>query len=434
MNDRRASLVLAFMPSVAVVMLAAGFGLGWFVWCRPYRQAPVAKLAAALDHVQKRYYGDAAPGGIVDAALDGMVARLDPYCEYFTAQEWREFHDVQLRGKFGGVGIEVVPDPATGFVNVVTPIEDSPAFKEDILPGDQIREVDGKSIKGLPLREVTHRIKGPPGTQVKLTIHRKGRDLFAVTLTRALIQMKAVKARMLEGGIGYVRITDFTEMMDQFDAEAGRLQGEGMKALVIDLRFNSGGLLDECVKLADRFLDGGVIVTTKGRSGEEVRKAGKGDTLPPWPLAVLVNEATASACEIFAGAMKDHGRGAIVGARTFGKGSVQTPFPLPDESRLKITTARYYTPNGVSVHREEGKKEFGIEPDHRVEMSTEEYDRLKAKWTAEKVVKGEAAKGPEGFVDPQLEAALEVLRARMEGRPPRVEARVLPKEKPAEKQ
>jgi carboxyl-terminal processing protease len=188
------------------------------------------------------------------------------------------------------------------------------------------------------------------------------------------------------------------------------------------------------VKLSDRFLDDGAIVSTRGRSGDDTRvfKAEKGDTLPPWPVAVLVNEATASASEIFAGAMKDRGRGVIVGARTFGKGSVQTPFPLPDGSFLKVTTARYYTPKGISVHREEGKKAFGIDPDHLVEMTAEEYDRLKAGWNAERVVKGEAPKEPEAFVDIQLQAAIEVVRAGLEGRPPKVQARVLKKEKAPE--
>jgi len=428
------SVIVALLPSLGVVLLAVGFGLGWMAGVRPYRKEPVVKMAAALDCIEKRFYGEAPSDQVVDAGVRGMVARLDPYCDYFTAKEWKEFDDVQLKGKFGGVGIVVEADPATGYVTVVTPLEDTPAFSADILPGDAVREVDGKSIKGMPLRDVIQRIKGPPGTEVKLTILRKGKEPFVVTLTRALIQVRAVKARMLEGGVGYVRVSDFTEMMDQFDAEVRKLRGQGLKALVLDLRFNHGGLLTECVKLADRFLDDGPIVSTRGRSGDDARvfEAEKGDTLPPWPLAVLVNEATASASEIFAGAMKDRGRGVLVGTRTFGKGSVQTPFPLPDGSYLKVTTARYYTPKGVSVHREEGKKAFGIEPDHIVEMSAEEYDRLKAGWNAERVVKGEAPKEPGEFTDLQLQAAVESVRAALEGRPAKVQARVLKKDKAPE--
>ncbi len=434
MNDRKTPLLVMFMPSLAVVLVAAGFGMGWFAWGRPYRRSHLGKMAAALDHIERRYYGEVSRDDIVDAAMRGMVARLDPYCEYFTADEWREFYDVQLQGRFGGVGIVVEADAATGYVKVITPLEETPAFAADILPGDQIREVDGKPIKGMSMRDVVQRIKGPPGTRVRLTIQRKGREPFTVTLTRAMIQVQAVKAKMLDGGIGYVRISDFTEMMEQFDSAVEKLKAQGVKGLVIDLRFNHGGLLSECVQLADRFLDDGAIVTVHGRSpgDRKTETASPGDTLPPWPLAVLVNEATASASEIFAAAMRDRGRGAVVGTRTFGKGSVQTPFQLPDGSYLKITTARYYTPGGSSVHREEGKKDYGIEPDYLVEMSAEEYEGLKAKWNAERIVKGEAPREPEGFVDHQLEAALEVVRARLEERPPRVEARLIKKEKPVE--
>jgi len=428
MNRRRDPLWVAFLPSAAVLLAAGGFGAGWLSATRSLRSTPAAKFAAALDRIEKAYYGEAPPERLVDAALRGMVEALDPNCAYFTAAEWKEFNETQLVGRFGGVGIVVEADPATGYVTVVTPLEDTPAFREDIRPGDQIREVDGVSLRGLPLHEVIRRIKGPPGTEVRLTIFRKGREPFSVTLRRAMIQVRAVKARMLDGEVGYVRISDFTEMMDQFDAAVGDLRARGMKALVLDLRFNHGGLLEESVKLADRFLDDGTIVTTRGREGEEVREAHPGDTLPPWPLAVLVNETTASASEVFAGAMKDRGRGTIVGTRTFGKGSVQTPFPLPDESRLKITTARYFTPRGVCVHREEGKKEYGIEPDVRVEMTAEEIDRLKAQWNAERIVKGDPPPEADPFVDLQLEAAVEVVRARLEGRAPRVRERILGRE------
>jgi carboxyl-terminal processing protease len=265
---------------------------------------------------------------------------------------------------------------------------------------------------------------------VTLTVSRKGRDPFPVTLTRKEIVVKAVKARMLDDGIGYVRISDFTEMMEQFDQEVKKLEAQGMKAMVIDLRFNGGGLLNECVKLADRFLEEGVIVTTQGNTSDDRKKfvAKKDGTLPPIPLAVLVNEGTASASEIFSGAMKDHGRGKLIGTRTFGKGSVQTPFPLGDGSYLKLTTARYFTPKGTSVHREEGKKEYGLEPDYNVEMSRDEYGKLMKKWTADQVLKGEPAKEPEKFVDHQMNAALEVVRAALEKREPKVASRVLEKD------
>ncbi len=359
-----------------------------------------------------------------------MTAKLDPFCEYFTAQEYKEFHDNHLVGQFGGVGIIVGRDGNTGYLTVETPIEGTPAFAADILPGDQIREVDGKSIKGQLLQDVVRRIKGDPDTQVTLTIVRKGRDPFKVTLTRKKIELQTVKARMLPESIGYIRITDFSLIMDKFDAEVKKLLDQGMKGLVIDLRFNPGGLLDECVSLADRFLDDGLIVTTKGRTEADKKEffAKTGDTLPPIPLVVLVNGASASASEIFAGAMKDRKRGSIVGERTFGKGSVQTPYPLPDGSHFKITTARYYTPNGICVHREEGKKDYGVAPDFTVEMSQEEYAKLMKKWNDERIVKSEKPPDPDGFKDFQLEAGLEVLRAKIGNRAPKVEARVLNKD------
>jgi carboxyl-terminal processing protease len=412
-----------------------GFGMGWRLMGRQDRAGDMAKVRVALDRIQDRYYPGVTPAVLLDGAIEGMTSKLDPYCEYFTAQEFKEFEEINLLGKFGGVGIIVGVDRATGYLLVETPIEDTPAFAADILPGDQIREVDGKSIKGQGLTEVVRKIKGPPGTKVILTLVRRERDPFQVTLTRKIIVVKAVKAKMLSDSIGYLRITDFTEMMKSFDEEVKKLQDQGMKALVIDLRFNGGGLLAECVKLADRFLDEGPIVTTRGRTSDDDRtfNAEKGDTLPHIPLVVLVNVATASASEIFAGAMKDTGRGVLVGSRTFGKGSVQTPFALPDGSHLKLTTARYYTPKGISVHREEGKKEYGIDPDYLVEMSNDEYGRLMKLWNDERIVKGERPPETGKTVDFQFDAGLEVLRAKLANRDPKVEARVLQKDpKPQE--
>ncbi len=433
MNRRPPSVLAALIPFFALTFALAGFTAGYFQG-RGARSQDLGKLHAAYRKIQDRYYGEVPPGALLDGALEGMTTKLDPYCEYFTAEDYREFEDVNLRGQFGGVGIVVGIDRATGFLLVETPIEDTPAFAADVLPGDLIREVDGKSVKGLGLSEVVKKIKGPPDTPVTLTMSRKGRDPFKVTLVRKIIVVKAVKARMLEDGVGYVRISDFTEMTKQFDAEVKRLRDQGMRAMVVDLRFNGGGLLSECVKLSDRFLDSGVIVTTRGRTADDVRSftAEKGDTLPDFPLVVLVNESTASAAEIFAGAMKDHRRGTLVGSRTFGKGSVQTPFELPDQSYLKLTTARYFTPSGTSVHREEGKKDFGLEPDFRVDMSQDEYSRLMKKWNDERIVKGERPAEPSDFKDHQLEAGLEVIRAKLENREPKVEARLLQKEKASE--
>jgi carboxyl-terminal processing protease len=434
MNHRRYPLLLAMMPTVALLFCLGGGAAGFFLGMRRGPGDEFAKVRVALDRIQEHYVTDYPPGKLADLAIEGVLAKLDPYCEYFTAQEYKEFREQVMEGKFGGVGVVVGSDKGSGYLVVETPVEDSPAFEADILPGDVIREVDGKTIKGLMLQEVVRKIRGEPGTEVTLTLARKGRDPFQVKLLRKVITVKAIKAKLLEGGIGYIRISDFTEMMPQFDADAKKLIDQGIQGLVIDLRFNGGGLLTECVKLADRFLDEGIIVTTEGRNREDTRKfeAHKDDTLPNFPLVVLVNEGTASASEIFAGAMKDHKRGILVGTRTFGKGSVQTPFGLPDGSHIKITTARYYTPNHISVHREEGKKDYGLDPDYRIEMSQEEYGQLMKKWNAERILKGEKPGELEKVVDYQLQAGLEVLRAKIEHREPKVEPRLLKKDKPSE--
>jgi carboxyl-terminal processing protease len=434
MFPRKPSLFVALLPLYAVVFGLIGLATGIHIGRRASSEG-AGKVGDALERIQKRWYGDLPKEALLDAAIEGMAAKLDPYCEYYTAQEYKDFEGQHMRGQFGGVGIIVGADPKTGYMTVETPIEDSPAFSADILPGDQIREVDGASIKGQALQDVVRKIKGEPGTPVTLTMSRKSREApFKVTLTRKIIVVKAVKPKMLNDGVGYIRISDFTEMMEQFDAAVKDLQGQGMTSMVIDLRFNGGGLLTECIALSDRFLDEGVIVTTRGKTPEDLREATakKGDTLAPIPLVVLVNQSTASASEIFAGAMKDHKRGTLIGTRTFGKGSVQTPFPLADGSHLKLTTARYFTPKGTSVHKEEGKKEYGLDPDFLIEMSQEEEVALMRTWNDERIVKGDRPAPPEGFKDHQLEAGLEVLKAKLQNREPKVEARVLKKDKPSE--
>lgn len=426
---RKPSLLAALLPLYMVVFTLLGLFIGVQIG-RSSGREDLGKVQEAWRRINDRYHGQVDKAALLDGAIEGMTARLDPYCEYYTAEKYKEFESLNMKGELGGVGIVVGLDRPSGFALVETPIEGTPAFAADILPGDLIQAVDGKTLKGLTLAEIVRRIKGPPKTPVTLTMGRKGRDPFKVTLVRQIIVLEAVRSKLLPDGLGYVRISDFTEKVSgQFDSAVKDLLARGMKGLVIDLRFNGGGLLGECVTLADRFLDDGVIVTTRGRTADDVRElvASAGDTLPLLPLAVLVNESTASASEIFAGAVKDRGRGVLVGERTFGKGSVQTPFKLYDGSFLKLTTARYYTPNGTSLHREEGKKDFGLEPDYLVEMSPEEYGKLMKVWTDDRVVKGDRPPPPEGFRDLQLDAAVEVLKAKIEGREPKVEARVLPK-------
>ena len=427
MNNRRASLILGFLPTIAMVCGLAGFCAGFLMWGSESDEQ--AQLRAALEKIEERYVDSKDSSELVDGAIHGMTRKLDPYCQYFNPDQWKEFKE-QLSGSFGGVGILVEVDLKSGFLRVVTPIEDTPAFEVDILPGDLVYAVDEKTIEGLPLQEILGKIKGEPGTVVILSILREGRDPFKVKLTRRMITVKAVRSKMLDDGIGYIRITDFTQMMKQFDEEVVSLQGQGMKALVVDLRFNGGGLLQECIKLSDRFLqDGLLIVTTRGRQPGEVQefRAEAVTTLPDIPLAILVNESTASASEVFSGAMQDHHRGVLVGTRTYGKGSVQTPFGLPGGAFLKLTTAKYFTPSGASVQRTEGEEEHGLKPDYLVEMSAEEYGKLITKWNADRVIKAADPKERVEARDYQLEVAMDVLRAKLEGKEPQVKDRVLPK-------
>ena len=428
--DRRATVLSIVMPPLMVACFVVGY---FFPGRRASAQPgdPSSKVKEVQDKVDAYFYGSVKPEEIEKAAVNGIVAKLDPYCEYYTAADWVEFDEMHLKGNFGGVGILIEGDP-TGYLRVQTPIEGSPAFAAGILPGDLIVAVEGLDIQGLPQNDVIKRIKGPEGTKVTLTIARKNVEPFKVTLTRAKIKTIPVTDKMLEGGVGYIRISDFSEMIDQFDAAVARLQGQGMKALVVDLRGNGGGLLAECVKLSDRFLPKGkVIVSTRSKSGELDERKSEDDKndVGAIPLAILVNGGTASASEIFAGAMQDHLRGALVGSRTYGKGSVQTPFELSDKSRLKITTARYFTPNKRSVHREEGKREFGLEPDYLVELTEEEIINVQRGWSEERVLKGVGDVQPSrvtpGFVDLQLKAALEVVNAKMANREPKVEKREL---------
>ncbi len=428
--DRKSTVLSIILPPLMV----ASFVIGYFFPGQHARGAtgdPSAKVREVKQKIDAYFYGELKDEDFEKAAINGVIAKLDPYCEYFTTEDWKDFNEKFLKGQFGGVGILVEPDTETGYMRVQTPLEDTPAFAADIVPNDLILEVDGVNIKGQTITDVIKRIKGAEGTKVVLTMGRKGREAFKVTLVRAQITVKAVKEKMLENGIGYIRITDFTEMMPQWDAAVEKLKQQGMKALIVDLRHNGGGLLDQCVKLSDRFLPKGqLIVTTKSKVGDIEKRESEDDSkdVGDLPLVILVNGGTASASEIFAGCMKDHHRGVLVGAKTYGKGSVQTPFELADKSRLKITTARYFTPSGYSVHKIPGQREYGLEPDYLIELTDEEILNVQRKWSEERIVKSsdpQPSKVPAGFIDYQMKAAIEVLDAKLAGREPKVDKREL---------
>jgi carboxyl-terminal processing protease len=313
-----------------------------------------------LSIIQKNYVDEVPTKQLIEGAINGMLASLDPHSAYLTPDLYKELQ-VDTKGSFGGLGIEITN--RNGVLTVVSPIEDTPAYRAGVKAGDQIMKIDGDFTKDMSLVDAVKKMRGPKDTKVTLTLKRENLpELFDVTLTREIIKIQSVKSKMLDKGYGYTRVTQFQERTDddleralkQLDKEAGGLQG-----LVLDLRNDPGGLLTQAVKVADLFLDSGLIVYTDGRLENQKQKyfAHKPGTWSDFPMIVLVNGGSASASEIVAGALQDHKRALVLGTQTFGKGSVQTILPLDSDSALRLTTARYYTPSGRSIQAS------GITPD-----------------------------------------------------------------------
>jgi carboxyl-terminal processing protease len=312
-----------------------------------------------LDIIDKQYVETVDKKTLIQGAINGMMKTLDPHSTYMTADMYKEL-DVETKGSFGGIGIEITVKK--DILTVVSPIEDTPAFNAGIKAGDQIVRIDGKSTKDITIVEAVNKLRGPKDTKVTLTIVRDNvAKPFDVVLTRAIIKIKSVRARMLNGNIGYIRMTTFAEKAGEDVKAAVRDLGKTapLQGLILDLRNNPGGLLNQAVEVSDIFLKSGVIVSTRGRvKMMESKSVAKDDgDEPTCPMIILVNEGTASASEIVAGALQDNGRALILGTQTFGKGSVQTVIPLDDGSALKLTTAKFYTPNGRSIQAD------GILPD-----------------------------------------------------------------------
>ncbi len=315
--------------------------------------------------IKKSYVEEVDTKKLIYGAINGMLSSLDPHSSFMPPETYKELK-IDTKGAFGGLGIEIsVKD---GILTVISPIEDTPAFKAGIKAGDQILRIDEKFTKDLNINEAVKRMRGLKGTKVTLTIMREGFDRpKEFSLIRDIIQVKSVRSRMLDNGYGYVRIAQFQEKTDEDLIKALQtLQEDGKKplsGLVLDLRNDPGGLLDQAVRVADHFVEDGLIVYTEGREKESKMQfsASKGRKEPNYPIVVLINSGSASASEIVAGALQDHKRAIIMGTQSFGKGSVQTIIPLPDQSGLRLTTARYFTPKGRSIQAK------GITPDITVE-------------------------------------------------------------------
>lgn len=361
----RKSLVLVGL--VCASALVIGFGSSQ-AQGEPRTHSPYHSLTAfskVLAHVRASYVDDVDETKLIRGAIRGMVRSLDPYSAYMTPEEFRVLRS-DTRGRFGGIGCEV--DMQGGVLTVMLPLEGTPAEQAGLRPGDRIIEIDGELTEGMSLQDAIVHMRGPAGSVVEIMIRRAGEEEpRELSITRAVISIESVEGRMAESGIGYVRIRTFQENtgarlreeLDRLEREAG---GE-LRALILDLRGDPGGLVDQAVEVSDEFLAHGLIVTTRGRGGRTIaeERAHERGTRPNFPMVVLVNGQSASASEIVIGALQDQRRAVIMGTQTYGKGSVQNVIELPDGSGLKLTVARYYTPSGRCI---EGS---GIAPDVIVE-------------------------------------------------------------------
>ena len=414
--------------ALAVFCAAIGFGLGRQ---NPFNTAALAAptSAPARDSYQffdtlvdlrsqilHNYVEKIDDAKLINGAIKGMMAELDPYSNYFTKEELASF-DRAVHGQFSGIGAEISQDPVNGAFVIVSPLDDSPALKAGIYAGDRILKLNGESVEGLALKDLLTRIGGEPGTEVKFTVVHEGqKNPVDITVTRAVVQIHSVRGfRHLEGGeggwdflidperhIAYVRITNFMEnTAEELDQAVLPLLADkkgALKGIILDLRFNPGGQLQAGIDVCKRFLDSGVIVTA-GRPDSAKRdfvaEATKEKTYPRVPLVVLINEYSASASEIVAGALKDHRRAVLIGARTFGKGSVQSLMNLDNgNAALKLTTQYYYLPSGKNVMKKKDSKEWGVDPDPAFNIPlTDDENRavLAARSQSEIIHKGRAS-------------------------------------------
>jgi carboxyl-terminal processing protease len=322
-----------------------------------YRQLKL--FGDVFERVRADYVEEATDKELIEAAIQGMLSSLDPHSSFLNADSFRDMR-VQTKGEFGGLGIEVTME--NGLVKVVSPIDDTPAFQAGIEAGDLITHLDSEPVMGLTLNDAVEKMRGLVDTDIRLTIRRKNRDPFDVTITRDIIKITSVRSRG-EGKVGYLRITTFNEQtspgLEKAIEKRKEEIGDGLIGYVLDLRNNPGGLLDQAIAVSDAFLNQGEIVSTRGRDLDNAQRynARAGDLIDGLPLVVLINGGSASASEIVAGALQDHRRAIILGTTSFGKGSVQTIIPLSGNGAMRLTTARYYTPSGRSIQG------VGIDPD-----------------------------------------------------------------------
>jgi carboxyl-terminal processing protease len=397
----------------------------------------------AVEQVEMNYVRSVPRKQLLESALKGMLEELDPHSSYFTEAEWGQFRR-QIEGSFTGIGVSVEIDRETRRLKVLAPLPGSPAYAAGILPGDQVLEVDGKSTEGMNRDQAIEALQGRPGTSVTLSIlHRNAEEPVSITINRTVIELPSVLGDSRkpddswdflldkERKIGYVRITNFIQhTAADLKKALEHLKGEGMKALILDLRDDPGGLLSAAVEVSDLFLKDGKIVTTKGRNQRDrVYEAEEEGTYDDFPMAVLINQHSASASEIVAAALQDRKRAVIVGQRSFGKGSVQNILPLDNgQSILKLTVATYWRPSDRNIHRfpnDPPEKEWGVVPDEgmEVKLSPDAYrewaearrrrDQISRLNPAAPKPDAAAMKEAKSVPDKQLEKAIEVIKAKL---------------------
>ncbi|GAX61764.1 periplasmic protease [Candidatus Scalindua japonica] len=378
------------------------------------------EFISIIKEIQNKYVDEVGLRTLLMNAYKGMLAGLDPYSQFIDSQNLKELK-IETEGEFDGLGIEVVIK--NGFLTVLTPIVDSPAFHAGVYIGDVIIKIDGKSTKNISIPEAIEMLRGKTHTKVTITVVREGEsEPVDITIERAKIHLNSTRGTRIvdeEGKIGYIAVTSFQDnTIDDLDVAVKELQKQGMESLVLDLRFNPGGLLNIAVGMADKFIKKGLIVSTKGRhkSQHHEYKAHRSKTYKKFPLIILVNNGSASASEIVAGAVKDHKRGLLLGTKTFGKGSVQSLIPITNKnSALKLTTAKYYTPSGTLIDG------IGIEPDIKVDLTQEEVRGLHRHLARVNAadIRTKNGKEPietndekEKFVDAQLARAINILKSK----------------------
>ena len=359
MHPLRLTAVLAVVLSVSVPRA----GLSQDDKSDTYQQLKL--FGDVFERVRADYVEEVTDEELIEAAIRGMLTDLDPHSSFLNADSFRDMQ-VQTKGEFGGLGIEVTME--NGLVKVVSPIDETPAFRAGVQAGDYITHLDGEAVLGLTLAEAVERMRGPVDSDIVVTIRREDVEPFDVTITRAVIKIRSVRSRV-EDNVGYLRVTAFNEQTSPSLKRAiERIKDEvggDLEGFVLDLRNNPGGLLDEAVAVSDTFLDKGEIVSTRGRDSDDTQRfnADGGDMIDGLPIVVLINGGSASASEIVAGALQDHRRAIVMGTQSFGKGSVQTIIPLSGHGAMRLTTARYYTPSGTSIQA------TGIKPDIEVEQA-----------------------------------------------------------------